>query len=131
MLALMFTLFTITAQAAEPLTQKYHVQINQNFHLFQYETIGSTHVLIYIQRAYNSDGEYIGWITQQVAGPWGNSVNYLKDKDDIDKAFMEELKVAMRISTELEFVLAGVFEPAYWTANHVLIAGDPLHEGWK
>ena len=109
-----------------PFKQKYHVQINPDFHLFQYDIIGNTHVLIYVQKAYNADGDPIGWAVQQVAGPWGNSVEYIKDQDNINKAYMVEFKEALNISMQLEFLLAGILESSYWTGEHIIITGDPV-----
>lgn len=125
--ALSALIITSVSAIAETLKHQTHVQINEHFHLFQCEVVGDTHVLIYIQRAFSSEGEPIGWALMQSAGPWGNSVELLKSTvngDDVE--FGKELQASLDLSTKLAFMLNGDLPASFWKGNHIVIKDDPV-----
>lgn len=129
-IALFALIATSIASIAGTLKHQAHVQINENFHLFQCETVGDTHVLIYIQRAFSEEGKPIGWALMQTAGPWGNSVDILKTpslEDDIE--FGEAFQESLDLATKLAFLLNGDLPPNFWKGKHIIIKDDPVIKG--
>jgi len=120
----------IFAVADGALKHQTHVQINESFHLFQCDTVGNSHVLIYIQRAYSKEGNPIGWTLMQSAGPWGNSIDLLKsDSKDGGVQFGKEFQESLDLATKLTFVLSGDLPPSFWKGNHIVIKDDPVIKG--
>ena len=126
-IALSALIITSVSALAETLKHQTHIQINEDFHLFQCETVGDTHVLIYIQRAFSADGKPIGWALMQTAGPWGNSVEILKSATSGGKVqFGNEFQASLDLSTKLAFLLNGELPTSFWQGNHIVIKDDPV-----
>lgn len=125
--ALLALIVTSVSAVADSLKHHTHVQINEDFHLFQCEATGDTHVLIYIQRAFSADGKPIGWALMQSAGPWGNSIDILKSPDTAgDVVFGKEFQESLDLATKLAFLLKGDLPASFWRGKHIVIKDDPV-----
>lgn len=118
----------VVTETAEALVPKYHVQVNPDYHLFQFAPVGDTTVLIYMQRAYDSKGNKLGFAVHQIAGPWGNNIESIVKRDGFNEAYRAEFEEAVNWSIRCKFLLEGRFDPSVWTGtvNAFVIHGDPV-----